>query len=979
MPTQILIGDEEKAMWRENIIDCVNQSSDLIRLQLKEVVRRMIDEDFPGKWTGFPEKLLGCMAQDTPQLLSGSLFVLHQILKKNEFKKLDEPQRVASDTLFREAQPRLLQVAAACLASGTPDAFLVLKMIVKIYVAGTRYTMPMFLTQPDSLRAWLQLFIQILQLEVPKPADDDVEDWPTRPVWKCKKWAGQAVFFMFERYGAEGHAGEEYQDFSKLYTETYSVGVLEVVWKLIKGAMGGTYMPPQHLSWLLRYVESALEPSQTWKVMKPLIPELVETILFPLMCFNDEDAELWEDDPSEYVRAKMFNGWEMGPTQPHMAAAVVLVEMTKKRPKQTLDIVFQFVSKVLLVNKTLGEKADPRLQDGALHMSALIGAFLCFKPRYKGVLEQMLVAFVFPEFASPHKFLRARACHVLHTYATMQFSNPANVVGAIEATLKALQDPELPVRVQASIALNHLVAEQQAACQALAPHIKDIVGVLLKVLHESESDDVPFVLDKLMEVFPDDLAPFALELSQQLIVQFTKLLDFDPSDENSHRPLTASNTMTTLKNVISIVCESPEHMAKQEQVCVPLASHLLQLAANGNDTFLEESFDLLQMFTNTVVSVAAWQGFEALYTCFNIPGNSSTDYWPEMCPFVYNLIRFGMGPSAGVPEKAPAAIFTMCKMMWESDKGEDVQWHAGKMFENFMAWNAGKVDEYVPAIIGLAITRLLKTGEHMIGGKMLRVMCMNLVITSLWYSPELFFRTLESVPPAAGEEPLTLKFLTLWLMKADEFAGLHNRKLGILALCRLLGLPYAQLPAHIQQVWPHLIGQFVSLFARLPIAYRMTAEEEWNEDEEVPSDEGEYDSDGGVEDDDDVDVQDPHSWSEKLADAGAKAAAEDEDDNEELDVGQYGDFETPLDDVDMQPTEYETFHTLLTQLAANDPAAFGVLMSQVTPEQRAELQKIETIAQQKIAVRVTAQVKAGGGYNFDGALTPTTFEFGGAK
>ena len=943
---QILISEEEKVMWRQNVIECVNQSNDLIRAQLKEVVRRMIDSDFPEKWPGFPEKLLASMAQDDSQVLSGSLFVLHQIMKAVEYKKLDNPQRAASVTLFREAQPRLLQVARACMASGTPDAHKMLKWCLKIYYSAVNFEMPMFLTAADSFRAWLQLFVQVTSLDVPKPADDDVDDWPTRPAWKIKKWAVNAIYKIFERYGIEAQCDPEMAPFAKMYTEQYSVGVLQVVWKEVKAtvAAGGPYMPPRLLSQLLRYIEQSIEPAQTWKLIKPMVPELIETILFPLMCFNEDDAELWQEDPSEYVRSKEFNGWSALPT-PCMGAAVVLVEMTKKRPKATLDIIFQFVSRVLTKNAEMGAASNPRLQDGALHMAALIGNFIGHKERYKGILEQMLVRFIFPEFGSPHDFLRYRACHVMQSFAAMPFGNPANLTAAIEVTVKSLQDKELPVRVQASIALKHLVEEQQMATPALSPHIKDIVGVLLRVLHESESDDIPYVLDQLMERFPQELTPFALELSQQLVQQFMKMLDYDENDLYGHRPIVASSTMESLKNVISIVDDSPEAMALQEQVCVPLAAHILN---TGVMDFIEESFELLELFTRTSVSVAAWKGFEVLYTQFMQPRSESQDFFVEMCPFLYNLLSVGFGKGVGVPEKAPAAIFAMCKAIWESDKGEDALWHAGRMFENFMLWGMGKVDQFVPAIIGLAITELLKVGETAIKGTQLRIMCMNMVITSLYYSPAIFFQTLGSVPTKPGEEPLIRKFLALWFMHADDFTGLHNRKLSILALCRLLGLPYAQFPAHIQQVWPHLIGHFVALFSKLPVAYKLTAEEDWEEEEEeLSEEEADYDSEGGIPDDADVDqFGSSLSYMQQLEKAALRYEQNGEDE-EELDRGQHGEFITPLDEFDRNPSEYEIFHTLLSGMAERDAPAFAVLMSQVTPVQRAELAKIEVVAKQK--------------------------------
>ena len=63
----------------------------------------------------------------------------------------------------------------------------------------------------------------------------------------------------------------------------------------------GVYVAPRVLIEVMRYLENALEPAATWKLLKPLVPELVSDILFPLMCFTEQDHDLWTEDPAECV------------------------------------------------------------------------------------------------------------------------------------------------------------------------------------------------------------------------------------------------------------------------------------------------------------------------------------------------------------------------------------------------------------------------------------------------------------------------------------------------------------------------------------------------------------------------------------------------------------------------------------------------------------------------------------------------------
>ena len=63
-----------------------------------------------------------------------------------------------------------------------------------------RYQAPSFLLDGESFNAWMQLFAQIVSIEVDAPEDEDTSDWPQRPVWKLKKWTCRTLHTLFQRY-----------------------------------------------------------------------------------------------------------------------------------------------------------------------------------------------------------------------------------------------------------------------------------------------------------------------------------------------------------------------------------------------------------------------------------------------------------------------------------------------------------------------------------------------------------------------------------------------------------------------------------------------------------------------------------------------------------------------------------------------------------------------------------------------------------
>merc|ERR1719387_1336352 len=64
----------------------------------------------------------------------------------------------------------------------------------------------------------------------------------------------------------------------------------------------GEHVEARSINLSLQYMTHALQRKVTYGVMKPHFHDLMFHVLFPLACFQNEDAELWADDPHEYVR-----------------------------------------------------------------------------------------------------------------------------------------------------------------------------------------------------------------------------------------------------------------------------------------------------------------------------------------------------------------------------------------------------------------------------------------------------------------------------------------------------------------------------------------------------------------------------------------------------------------------------------------------------------------------------------------------------
>jgi hypothetical protein len=106
----------------------------------------------------------------------------------------------------------------------------------------------------------------------------------------------------------------------------------------------------------------------TWKIMKPNLAVLIQDVVFPLMCHSDEDEELWQTDPVEYIRIKYDVFEEF--FSPVTAAQTLLHTAVSKR-KEVLNKTMGFVMSVLTA-----QALEPRQKAGALHMVGAVADIL---------------------------------------------------------------------------------------------------------------------------------------------------------------------------------------------------------------------------------------------------------------------------------------------------------------------------------------------------------------------------------------------------------------------------------------------------------------------------------------------------------------------------------------------------------------------------------------------------------------------------
>ena len=510
------VHEQDKGMLRENLVPAIVQAQDVLRVQLAICISIITKVDYPHRWTDVVDKISIYLGNPEPQYWPGALLALYQMVKNYEYKKKEEraPLYDAMNLLF----PQLYAVITKCAGDPSQEAAEIRKQILKIFFALMQYILPLELLNNDFFTKWMETFNGILMSEIPESvAAIEEEERPAVIWWKEKKWVLHILTRLFERYGSPGNVLAEYKAFSEWYIKTFSNGIMTSIMKLLESYSNNVYISPRVMQQALNYVNTGVSHSITWKLIKPHLAQVMKTIIFPLMSYSQEDAELWETDPYEYIRVK-FDIFEDF-VSPVTAAQTLLHSICKKR-KDALAQTMEFLLSVLQ-----NPQSTPSQRDGGLHMIGTMADILLKKKNYKESMEQFLVSFVFPAFQSPQGHLRARACWMLHYFADVKYNNH-NILGqAFSLTITSLlEDKEVPVKVEAAIAIQMMLSSQgDAAKKFVQPQIGDITMQLLQIIRDTENDDLTSVMQKIVCTYTEELIPLAEKICNHLVDTFAKV------------------------------------------------------------------------------------------------------------------------------------------------------------------------------------------------------------------------------------------------------------------------------------------------------------------------------------------------------------------------------------------------------------------------------------------------------------------------
>ncbi|KAG8837524.1 hypothetical protein FRB91_008072, partial [Serendipita sp. 411] len=369
---------------------------------------------------------------------------------------------------------------------------------------------------------------------------------------------------------------KRYKPFAEQFATTFAPEILKVY--LQQADLYVTqkaWLSKRAMYFIGQFFCECVKPKATWQLLKPHFENLVSSFAFPQLCFTTEKQELWRDDTNEYLRRTFeeYDDYQSGIS----TATSFLLTLAKTRTPTTFMPILSFIQNMLTLETTL-----PEQRFGALNMVVCLSSVIMAHPVVKKDIDVFLINNVIPLLSSEVGYLRAAAAEVVGALEQrfVTWKTPEQLAAAYNAIIKAMDDPETPVRVHASLALAEMLRHTYVK-DAVKLIIGKVIQTYLELAELTELDTLSSTMETFVTLYAEELLPVSAQLTSRLANTYMRyvqdVINLEGAEEPSSDAVEASENkmyalaalLKTIGTIVTAMDGSPEIMAQLQQILIP--------------------------------------------------------------------------------------------------------------------------------------------------------------------------------------------------------------------------------------------------------------------------------------------------------------------------------------------------------------------------------------------------------------------------
>lgn len=822
------IQDAEKASIKAKLIEVLSKTykNAQLRVQLSTAISNILNAE---KWEELVTVTSGLL-NDTSNVdhVYTGLICLFEYTKNYRYAGLDTAnfKNIILDEVTETMFPTLEALTVNLLNDDSATADEMLYLIMKIFKYATYSNFPPYLEDQANLGKWCQFHIMLITKPLPASVlGADSESRSSYPRVKAVKWCFGNMHRILLRHGGGVNTKDKKSAFVNHFLSQFVPEILSAYWSFIeKWTTKEMWLSEASLYHLISFLEQVIE-TPAYALLEDKLEAVVKHVLMPMLNASQQTIELYEDEPEEYIRR--FYDVNRENTTADTASVNFLFRLSSTKFSSCGTLLLTLINEVFQRRAADTNSLEVAMQtEGALRVLATISYKLDKKNSpIQGQIDLLMHSVIYPELSQATiektPWLTARACDTIAIFVH-KFNDQAVLQDIFHGVVNCFQQQEqFPIQLTAIDALRTLVEEDYVA-ERIAQQAPQLMGTLLDLSKNFESDTLTTVMDVFVSKFAANLEPYANELSYRLVEQFLKLAQeilgqmSNGGNVDIDKEYQAAGILNTLTSLVVSMNSSPDVSANLEIVVKDVIKLILE---NSMVMFLTEALEMAEsiLFSTNKMSPSMWEIFQ---DCIDAFDTYAFDYFDTFQPFFESVVRSSfVNEDVTIENPQVQSLFKVCFQILQSDSVDPVFAHFAFELMEFSILSLGRrfvpfISRFLPEVFGIFTT--LESEDAFDGYMLHHLSILKIFFACLFVEPSYTLQFL-------NEQQFTSTFFKLWIKYGDDFQSVYGCKLQILAaLSIVIDAPLNLLP--VEDLIGETVDLVISNLEHLPHAIRAKQE-----------------------------------------------------------------------------------------------------------------------------------------------------------
>eukprot|EP00924_Labyrinthula_sp_SR-Ha-C_P000086 snap_masked-scaffold_39-processed-gene-0.5-mRNA-1 protein AED:1.00 eAED:1.00 QI:0/-1/0/0/-1/1/1/0/1193 len=563
-PLSTLLGDDEAALFKDNFFEALVKSlrNKQITKLLGDILSLVAKNDFPNKWKSLSVTLYNNL--DNPNNLDNCLasLICLELLAKLQLAEIEE---IVNKQLFKPLTKFAQRLTS--LSSDSEEFWPLSQYVSKIFFHSVRFSLPKILLEPECIKIWLSFLcfcINMIRKDDPKSLYENIDVNLKRkePQWVACKYCSKSLYRVLDKHGFKQYIGQQNHIFAATYQEIGQDGQslftrsLMSMLHILETYINKAYCTDVVLNQAINFVSRASNLSIGFKIIKPHLNVFFGKVMFPLLRIKPKDLEMWYTDAAQFVRDKFSYSYLLTiGRDPSGASENFIEELTQSRTQYVIKDLFSLLNSYVTNEQSVSSleefvaeykyffevvKFDMN-QGKLLQFQAAVNktaAYIALEESAESLFFQSvqssgfeLGALLESELLNGMKnqlgFVRFHTCRTItkliktnekNKQVGIQSQIPENLVqSCTQSILQLLEDPDVPVKVQACVSLSALVkTANETVLKTCAQHLEKVIQLLLALNQKIVVEEIFETLQTLIGRFSNQMAPMSVVLLNNL-------------------------------------------------------------------------------------------------------------------------------------------------------------------------------------------------------------------------------------------------------------------------------------------------------------------------------------------------------------------------------------------------------------------------------------------------------------------------------